>query len=234
MMKRTRKWMRCVLLLVTCLAATAAGAERRYFQPGTSGTGWLKYVDSVPVMYLEGTPAEIGRQHAELTGRSLHPVVEMPRATVKALGFERAWPLVSATSRVLLNNAPERFVSELEAVIATGGADRDGISVGNALIELRRMGGCSTFVVTPDRSATGELIFGRNFDFPAMQVLDKYSLVVIMRPKGRKAFASVSYPGMIGVISGMNESGLCVATLDVYESGDGSAPRLTRPACRSG
>ena len=90
------------------------------------------------------------------------------------------------------------------------------------MLELRRIGGCSAFVVERQRSATGGPLFGRNFDLPPMGIADKYSIVMIVQPKGKHAFASVSFPSMGGVFSGMNDAGLAVATLDVYATKDGS------------
>ena len=53
-------------------------------------------------------------------------------------------------------------------------------------------------------------------------MLDRFGLVTVVRPTGLHAFAAVGFPGMMGVLSGMNDAGLCVATLDVYETADGS------------
>jgi isopenicillin-N N-acyltransferase-like protein len=77
-------------------------------------------------------------------------------------------------------------------------------------------------VVEPARSATGGPIFGRNFDFLTLGELDQYSMVIVYRPEGKHAFASVGFPGMVGAISGMNDAGLAVGTLDVEQSADGS------------
>ena len=38
---------------------------------------------------------------------------------------------------------------------------------------------------------------------------------MIFRPQGRYAFASVAWPGMVGVLSGMNEHGLALANMEV-------------------
>ena len=56
-----------------------------------------------------------------------------------------------------------------------------------------------------------------------MGLLDKYGLVKVCLPKGKFKFAAIGYPYLIGAISGMNEKGLAIATLDVYSSNDGSS-----------
>jgi predicted choloylglycine hydrolase len=66
------------------------------------------------------------------------------------------------------------------------------------------------------------VIFGRNFDFPPFGALDTYHCLTVVKPTGKHAFVSIGYPGMVGIISGMNDAGLAVATLDVYQSADGA------------
>jgi hypothetical protein len=38
---------------------------------------------------------------------------------------------------------------------------------------------------------------------------------VIYHPTGRYQFAAIGWPGMVGLVSGMNERGLCVASMEV-------------------
>jgi hypothetical protein len=200
----------------------AAEALPHVYPERTSGAGRLEYIQGLPVMFLSGTPEQIGRQHAELVGDIINPLLATPREVVAQHGYGNVWPLVVAMARVLVNNSPEEYRREIEAFIEAGGLDRDGIYVGNALVELRRIGGCSAFTVLAERSRTGEVIFGRNFDFPPFGVLDTHHCITVFRPQGKRSFASIGYPGMVGVISGINDAGLAVATLDVYESADGA------------
>jgi hypothetical protein len=119
-------------------------------------------------------------------------------------------------------NAPERYQQEIAAATTQASLDPEILAVGNTLLELRRIG-CSSLIVEGARSVTGGPLFGRNFDFPSFGILDRYGLVTVIRPDGHHAFAAVSFPGLMGVLSGMNDAGLCVATLDVNETADGSS-----------
>jgi predicted choloylglycine hydrolase len=90
--------------------------------------------------------------------------------------------------------------------------------VGNTAFDLKHLisalFGCSALIVESERSATGKPFFGRNMDHWSMGYLHHYTLVTICRPKGKHAFCSIGYAGMIGCISGMNDAGLALAVLE--------------------
>jgi len=213
----------CVASAVFSNAAVAGDGypipERRH------GRSELKRIDGVPVLFLQGTPEDIGRQHGTLIGNDADDLLKFPQQFLKRAGQQRQWPLIAAAGKLLLLRAGTDHRRELQAAIRASGQDADALIVANTMLELRRMGGCSSLIVDKARSKTGNVLFGRNFDFPPMGVLDKYGLVSVYRPAGKRAFVSVGYPGLVGVVSGMNDAGLCVATLDVYSSKDGS-PRF--------
>jgi hypothetical protein len=181
----------------------------------------LRYVGDIPIATLSGAPEQMGRQHAELVKEAIPGALELPKRFAADLGLGILWPLMTGAGRTLMLNTPKEHQRELAAFAAAGGYDEGAIAVANTLLELRRMG-CSSLVVEPNRSSTGGPLFGRNFDFPTLGELDKYSLVTIYHAPGRRPFASIGFPAFFGVFSGMNDAGLAVATLDVEESADGS------------
>lgn len=184
--------------------------------------GEIRDIGGIPVMILSGTPEEIGTQQGKMVGPFVKPLLNFPRDFLKRNRMDARWPLVVTASKYLLKKTPKSHQQELQAVVKASGLDGDLVAVANTMLELRRMGGCSTQVISKQRSKTGGVLFGRNFDFPPMGVLDKFGVVTIYRPKGKRAFVSVGFPGLLGVISGMNDAGVTVATLDVYRTKDGS------------
>jgi len=70
--------------------------------------------------------------------------------------------------------------------------------------------GCSTFGLGPGATKDGHTLFARAFDFEAGDVFDRDKAVYFVRGDGVIPFASVAWPGLIGVMSGMNLEGVTV------------------------
>lgn len=73
------------------------------------------------------------------------------------------------------------------------------------------MVGCTSFATWGKNSENGDLIVGRNFDFYMGDDFAKNKEVAFFNPTTGYKFAFVTWPGMTGVCSGMNEKGLTVS-----------------------
>ena len=145
--------------------------------------------------------------------------------TLKAWGWERAYPLFVKTGNLMVPQFPPDHRRELEAMAKASGVERDLLVFANTIPDMMKLVGCSTLLIESSRSATGQPLFGRNLDWPSVGSMHEYVVVTVYRPKGKHAFASIGYPPMLGCPSGINDAGLCLAQNEVYTSRDGS-PRF--------
>jgi hypothetical protein len=135
----------------------------------------------------------------------------------EARGFDREVARLGASGFVPFVR-PEHL-AELRALAKAANIDPRDALLGQCFTDIALVHACSTITLPAAASADHVARFGRNLDFPSVGLLDHNTVIIIFHPQGEYAFASVCYPGMIGVLSGMNEHGLTVANMEVYRQG---------------
>lgn len=220
--------MRPVCVLAVLVLAVPVGAADKRFPEAKSGKGELKYVNGLPVLTLEGTPEEIGKQFGELAlTPAKKPLIGRVDAYMKQMGWEKQFPTMVKFAGLVFVAIPKDNRTELTTAAKVADVDKNLLTALNAIPDLAKMGGCSTLVVEPGRSSTGGPLFGRLLDWPPFEELPEYTLVTVFRPTGRHAFAAVTFPILFGAMSGMNDAGLSLAINEIYESKDGTrSPNL--------
>lgn len=81
--------------------------------------------------------------------------------------------------------------------------------IGHALQNMMLVG-CTSFGAWGQKTADGSMLIGRNFDFWVGDKFAENQIVTFHRPANGFAFASITWGGFTGVVSGMNEKGLTV------------------------
>lgn len=130
---------------------------------------------------------------------------------------------ISVFNRNLAADIPEEYRNEIYGIAQSCTDEYDIIGsayerqlnyhsahdLGHALQDYM-MVGCSSFACRDGQSRDSSLLVGRNFDFYMGDDFARNKLVMFCFPDTGHKFASVGWPGMIGVLSGMNEAGLTV------------------------
>jgi len=220
-----RRWFWFVLVLAAS-ASLVGAAEKLPFQTGRFEKGELKYVNHLPVLSVEGTPEEMGRQEAVLTGGVVKLLAPYPQQLMALSGRGQQWGKCVETARTLMSHAPQAHRDELQSFAVKSGVSLDLITVANTIMDLHRGGfACSSLIVEPGKSRTGGMLFGRNLDFYSLGVLDRFGIVTVHRPQRKHVFATIGFPGLAGCLSGINDAGLALAVHEVNATADG-APML--------
>ncbi|HIX45515.1 MAG TPA: choloylglycine hydrolase [Candidatus Barnesiella excrementipullorum] len=139
-------------------------------------------------------------------------------------------------NRDLGNNVTEEYRTEIAAMARSCTHEYDFIGtpyerqlnyhaahdIGH-LMQDYMLVGCSSFAVWESDSADSTLLIGRNFDFYMGDNFARNKLITFCEPDSGYRFASIGWPGMVGVLSGMNETGLTVT----INAAKGTLPRAT-------
>lgn len=201
-----------VLLL---LAAPLFAQPKFEFKEKKHGGGELKYVDGIPVVTVGGKPAEIGEQLAELVVKDSSDPVDLMERFLADNKLKGALPLVKLQAAKLKKGIPADHLEEMEALAKRAERDLDLIITANTIYDLSSGMGCSTLIAEKERSATGGVLFGRLFDWTPTKGLSERTAVVVVKPEKKHAFAMITITPITGVVSGMNDAGLCVTINEI-------------------
>jgi isopenicillin-N N-acyltransferase like protein len=197
---------------------------------------WLRKSESgLYEMYIEGNPFErgvaVGKLTKELAQYQEEVFVKQIRQLVPStfkLNFLKIF--VGWFNRNLEPSIPEEFKLEIYGVSTEASLDFDGIAqpyqrllnyhaahdIGHALQNMSLVG-CTSFAAWGDRTSDSSLLIARNFDFYVGDDFAKNKIVAFYKPTDGHSFMMVTFSGMTGVLSGMNDQGLTV-TLNAAKS----------------
>lgn len=90
--------------------------------------------------------------------------------------------------------------------------------IGHALQNMGLVSGCTALAGWNEFSADSSLLIGRNFDFYVGDDFAMNKIIAFIKPDRGHPFMTVTWPGMIGTVSGMNYEGITV-TLNAGPTG---------------
>ena len=217
---RSRNLALCLLLV---LPLYASAGDR--FEPARAGKGRLELVRGVPVVHLVGTPEEIGEQHGKLLREQGRVLIE--RYVGRFFNTSNAGRVARAATLAISHRMtiPPAYQREMAALAKAAGVSYDDVLLANTMFDAKKMIQCTTVAAYGKSSSNGRLLLGRNLDFPSFGVAHLYSVVFVYHPDGGEPFVSVGFPGLVGVLSGMNTNGVAAAVMECY--GHGMRPEAT-------
>jgi len=188
----------------------------------------LKNKQGLWELYVEGDPLEIGTTTGALSDSLLKKQENIFFSKIEDIvpsKFQQQLlrQFLKWYNRKLYTNVPEEYQTEIYGVSQYTSNNFDNIApqyqrnlylhaahdIGHALQDLALVG-CSSFAAWGEKSEDGNLILGRNFDFYVNDAFAENKIIAFIKPKEGYPFMTVTWPGMIGAVSGMNKEGLTV------------------------
>lgn len=195
------------------------------------GKSWVGQREGLTVIYLKGSPFEIGYADGVLMQDKMHTLENEFLKMIQGY-VPQHWVMELLKNYVIYRN---RHLSDfvpldyrLEIFATTLGCpdihpdegpfynrllnyhaahDVSYMMIDNPLVARA---GCTAFGAWNDATTNRHLITGRNFDWEAAEVFSRDRVVMMCEPDNGIPFISLSWAGMAGVVSGMNRAGISV------------------------
>ena len=235
MMYKNIFWVFCLLGFVSCRGLQEMEKAEESFQTLTESTVLLTPKDQFSrssygnyQLKVSGSPYEIGYKTGKLTDslyrlqeRIFFDKVKEMTGTAKKqkflLNFLRWY------HRDMTKYVSEDYQKELYGLSQFSSGALDSLAtpfqrammlhgahdIGHAMQDLMLVG-CSSVAVHNSFSSDGSLWIARNFDFYVSDEFAENKIIAFVEPDQGYNYVSVTWPGMLGVVSGMNEKGLTV------------------------
>lgn len=182
---------------------------------------WELYVEGAAYergFYNGILTAELGKKQEEAFVEQLGKMIPS-RSYLNFLKYFTSW-----FNRDMDKFIPKEYLDEIYGVSMSASKDYDFIGtnyerilnyhgahdIGHALQNLA-MVGCTSFSVWGEKSAGGDLLIGRNFDFYVGDKFAEDKIVTFINPDEGYKFVIITWGSFIGAVSGMNEHGLTVS-----------------------
>ncbi|HYE21122.1 MAG TPA: C45 family peptidase, partial [Tepidisphaeraceae bacterium] len=189
----------------------ATGARRVH---AYSGTGRLEIHDSTRVLFLAGSPEEMGRQQGELLPAECRDLTEkvLYGVGVGSSFAKGKWffgEIESAVAR-LSPFISDRTFREVDAMATAVGVHKQEARLANFFPELFH---CTGFALVGDATAGGAMYHGRVLDYLKGVGLEQNAVVTVYKPDVGHAWVNCGYAGFVGTVTAMNEKHISVGEM---------------------
>lgn len=203
-----------ISILFTALAITLAAQS---FTPeilaaADNGKGLLCRYQRKNILFVAGSPEEMGTAHGTLLAREVKQVYE--RILLVAAGYlvnRNDW-FFTRIDEVMKRNAPylsRRYLDECNALALAAGMPGRAVREINFFPEMFHCSG----VAVRGKASGGEVVHARVLDYMRDIRLQKSALLIVYMPDRGNAWAGVSYAGFVGTVTAMNERGLAMGEM---------------------
>lgn len=175
--------------------------------------GQLMIKEGVPFLTVQGSPYEAGLQYGVLLNDYLlkmdHTIDSLVENYIGGF-FLKKWIANAAIGfkiRKIEKTMPDYFIREFEGMAEGSDLSLKEIKTLAYFPQLFFKISCSAFILKNE----SHLVHGRNLDWPGIEVLTHFPLVVNYHITGKKPVTNLTFIGYPGVYTGMNHTGLSMS-----------------------
>jgi hypothetical protein len=180
----------------------------------TEGQGRLEMIDGTRVLFLKGSPAEMGRQQGTLLAAQVRHLRDhvlygfgVASSFVKGKWF---FSEIEGAEARLEPFMDKRYLAEMDAMCDAAKIDRYEGRLANYFPELFH---CSGFSMYGKATKDGHMYHGRILDYLRGIGLEQNAVVMVYQPDYGNAWVNLGYAGFIGSVTAMNEKQISIGEL---------------------
>ncbi len=190
----------------------AATGQKRLV--AVDGKGRLELHDGTRVLFLNGTPEEMGHQQGTLLRNEVRGLVfKVLYGVGVGSSFAKGRWFFGEIEQAHKRLAPfitERTYRELDAMAQAAGITKEEVRLANFFPELFH---CSGFALTGSATVDGRIFHGRVLDYLRGVGLEQSAVVAVYRPDQGYAWVNIGYAGFIGSVTAMNEKHISIGEM---------------------
>lgn len=172
------------------------------FIPAFAQHGSLEKRDFQFVLYLKGTPYEMGYDHGSLLKEAVKKNISqfVDGQILANREHPQIKPLLDNLPQTL-KFIPQEYIDEMKGLAIGAEVPYEKVLLLNLLPEMFH---CTAITVSDDATENGELYHVRVLDYSAGKNLQNSAVLMVVSPEGKIPFVNVCYAGFIGTVTAMN------------------------------
>jgi len=200
------------------LYSETALAQNKAFTINENGArafhqGSLVVKEGIPFLTVKGDSYEMGLQYGVLMNDRLlkmdHTVDSLIESYIGSF-FIKKWiagMVLNARIRKLEKKMPEQYIREMEGMAEGSDLNLKDLQIISYFSQLFFKISCTAFIMRNEHG----LVHGRNLDWPGIEVLTHFPLIVNYHKKDKIPVTILTFVGYPGVYTGMNHRGLSMS-----------------------
>ncbi len=201
-------------LIFATLSAVAAAQPftPETFKRADNGKGLLCRYQGKDILLVAGTPEEMGLAHGSLLRPKVKEVHD--RILLVAAGYlinKNDW-FFTRIQEVMKRNAPylpKQYLAECDAIARGAGLPERAVREINFFPEMFHCSG----IAVRGKASGGEVVHARVLDYMRDIRLQDAAVLIVYMPDRGNDWVSVSYAGLAGTVTAMNEHGLAMGEM---------------------
>lgn len=168
--------------------------------------------NNIKLIELTGSNYQKGYSHGLLLEEDIKFVIKELKKIINNEPFYKNIInniILNRTLKNYMSYIPQKYLEEIKGISDAANVDFRDVLLLNVYDDIYNVFGCTNFANWDNDN----LIHGRNLDYLYPELMWNNSIILYFKNEDYNDFISVTWPGLIGVLTGVNEKGLSLGSM---------------------